>query len=284
MSQPSPLVSVNWLQQHLQDDHLVLLDASMEKVVGMEPKVYDRFLCIPGAIKCDLENKFHHAQGTQPNTLPSEQQFTEQAQMLGINKNSTVVIYDNQGVYASPRAWWMFKVMGVENVYILNGGLPSWLKHNYPTAHEYRTNRLTGTDKKGNLVGHLQEGLLQDAQQVLSATNSSQHSILDARSNTRFLGITPEPRAGVRSGHIPNSINLPFAELLTEGAFKEKSKLQEIFKTLKIAPDQSIIFSCGSGITACIVLVAAFEAGFKNLSLYDGSWSEWGSDSTLPIE
>ena len=278
MSQPSALVSVNWLHQHLQDENLVLLDASMEKVVGIKPLVYSQFSCIPGAIKCDLEGLFHHAQATQPNTMPSQTQFTEQAQKLGINTDSTVVIYDNQGVYASPRAWWMFKVMGVQNVFILNGGLPHWLKQKFSTSPKYRTEQL------GNIVGKLQGELLQNSQQVLNAIHDSQSSIFDARSNTRFLGESPEPRAGVRSGHIPSSVNLPFAQLLSEGAFKDQSTLKAVFNELPINPNQKLIFSCGSGITACIVLVAAYEAGFKNLSLYDGSWSEWGSDETLPLE
>ena len=277
MTQPSALVSVNWLYQHLQDENLVILDASMKKVVGMEPLVYDQFLCIPGAIKCDLENNFHHPQATLPNTLPSQQQFTEQAQALGINSNSTVVIYCNQGVYASPRAWWMFKIMGVKNVFILNGGLPAWLKQNYPTSPKYQV------PKQGNVAGQIQSELFQNAQQVLNAINNTDNKILDARSCARFLGDSPEPRAGVRSGHIPNSINLPFAKLLTNGAFKNESTLKEAFDKSGIQLNQKLIFSCGSGITACIILVAAFEAGYQHLSLYDGSWSEWGSDETLPL-
>ena len=199
------------------------------------------------------------------------------AQALGINSNSTVVIYCNQGVYASPRAWWMFKIMGVKNVYILNGGLPAWLKQKYPTSPKYQVPKL------GNVVGHIQNELFQDAQQVLNAINSTDNTILDARSSTRFLGESAEPRAGVRSGHIPNSINLPFAQFLTDGAFKDESTLKGIFEKSKINLSQKLIFSCGSGITACIVLVAAFEADYQHLSLYDGSWSEWGSDETLPL-
>ncbi len=277
MPQPSALVSVNWLHQHLQDKNLVVLDASMEKVVGMKPLEYSQFSCIPGAIKCDLENHFNHTQAAQPNTMPSQTQFTEQAQKLGVNSNSTVVIYDNQGVYASPRAWWMFKVMGVQNVFILNGGLPHWLKQNLPTSQAYRAGQL------GNIVGKIQADLLQDSQQVLGTINSSKSTILDARSNTRFLGESPEPRAGVRSGHIPSSVNLPFAQLLNNGAFKDKNELTVLFNKLEINLTQHLIFSCGSGITACIVLVAAYEAGYQKLSLYDGSWSEWGSDETLPL-
>lgn len=277
MKSSSPFVSVQWLKQHLQDEDLVLLDASMKKVVGMEPIVYEQFSCIPGAKKCDLENNFHHTHAVQPNTLPSEQQFNEQAQKLGISKNSTVVIYCNQGVYASPRAWWMFKVMGVDNVYILNGGLPAWLKQNLPVEQNYQKINM------GNITGNFQSELVRDAQQVLQASLQSENVILDARSSARFLGESPEPRAGMRSGHIPSSINLPFSKLLIEGAFKNRTELQEIFNSLEVSTSQDIIFSCGSGITACIVLAAAFEAGFKNISLYDGSWSEWGSDENLPI-
>ena len=172
----------------------------------------------------------------------------------------------------------MFKIMGVKNVFILNGGLPAWLKQNYPTIPKYQV------PKQGNVVGQIQSELFQNAQQVLNAINNTDNTIIDARSCARFLGDSPEPRAGVRSGHIPSSINLPFAQLLTNGAFKDKNTLQRMFEKSDINLSHKLIFSCGSGITACIILVAAFEAGYQHLSLYDGSWSEWGSDETLPLE
>ncbi len=278
MNHLSPIVSVEWLQEHLQDDNLIILDASMEKVVGMEPVLYPGFLCIPNSIKLDLENKFHHHHASQSHTMPSAQQFTEEAQKLGINKNSTVVIYDNQGVYASPRAWWMFKSMGFENVTVLDGGLPEWINHNYATTNQH------AIAKKGNIIGLYQEGLLSRAEEVLNVLNNNDYKILDARSNPRFLAQAPEPRPGIRGGHIPNSINLPFAHLLDGPGFKKIEALQQIFLKLGVKDTHRLIFSCGSGITACIILLAARIAGLDNLSLYDGSWSEWGGDEQLPIE
>jgi len=278
MNSLTPIVSVDWLQQHMQDDNLVILDASMEKVVGMEPVIYPNFLCIPNSIKLDIENNFHHHNTPQPHTMPSAQQFTEEAQKIGINQNSTVVIYDNQGVYASPRAWWMFKSMGIENVLVLDGGLPAWLKQNYATSNQY------AKAHKGNVIGKYQDGLVSRVEEVLNVINNCEYKILDARSGPRFSAQAPEPRPGVRGGHIPGSINLPFLTLLNDSAFKKEAELKQTFSKLEVKNNHNLIFSCGSGITACIVLLAAHIAGFKNLSLYDGSWSEWGSDERLPIE
>ncbi len=278
MNFPCPIVSVDWLHQHMQDDNLIILDASMEKVVGMEPVLYPNFLCIPNSIKLDIENNFHHHNAPQPHTMPSAQQFTEEAQKIGIKQNSTVVIYDNQGVYASPRAWWMFKSMGIENVLVLDGGLPVWLKQNYATSNQY------AKAHNGNVIGKYQDGLVSRVEEVLNVINDPEYKILDARSGPRFLAQAPEPRPGVRGGHIPSSINLPFLNLLDDSAFKKETELKQIFSKLEVKNNHKLIFSCGSGITACIVLLAAHIAGFKNLSLYDGSWSEWGSDERLPIE
>ena len=274
----SPLVSVTWLQQNLTNPNIVILDASVSKVVGMEPIEYEHFSCIPNALFCDLAGKFHLASSNVANTMPTEQQFSHQAQMLGINHNSTVVVYDNQGIYSSPRAWWMFKAMGIDNVYVLDGGLPAWLEQGFATDSEYAT-----PQSKGNVIGQLAQHSVVDAKQVLSAIDNSEQCIVDARSYSRFCGTAKEPRPGLRSGHIPSSICVHFASLLEQGRYKSPAQLAEVFDQAKLNKNHQLIASCGSGMTACILLLAAHSIGYTNLSLYDGSWSDWGADHNLPV-
>ncbi len=274
----SPLVSVEWLQQHLAEPHLIILDASVSKIVGIEPIEYSEFCCIPGSQFCDIAGSFHLSSSPLSHTMPTDKQFSLQAQALGISSQSKIVIYDNQGMYSAPRAWWMFKAMGIQNVFVLNGGLPLWLRQGYKTDSDYQV-----TENKGSVTGTLQQGSVVTSQQVLAAINKPDQQIVDARSFSRFCGTAKEPRAGLRSGHIPNSINLHFASLLENGCYKSTTKLTEIFSQAKLSKANQLIGSCGSGMTACIVLLAAYILGYRNLSLYDGSWSEWGADDSLPL-
>ncbi len=274
----SPLVSVSWLQQNLTNPDIVILDASVSKVVGMEPIEYEQFSCIPNAKFCDLADKFHLASSKIANTMPTEQQFSEQAQALGINNQSTIVIYDNQGIYSAPRAWWMFKSMGLKRVFVLDGGLPAWLKQGFVTDDQY-----SNDGGAGDVTGLLAENSVLDAKQVLSAIDNSNQRIVDARSYSRFCGTAKEPRPGLRSGHIPSSVCVHFASLLENGHYKPQPQLSEVFAQAKLNKDHQLIASCGSGMTACILLLAAYSLGYNNLSLYDGSWSEWGADENLPV-
>lgn len=275
----SHIVSVDWLNANLNNPNLIILDASVKKVVGMTPLEYDEFSCIPGAQLCDLADAFHLKSSAVPNTMPTVEQFNLQARKLGINNNSTIVIYDDQGVYSAPRAWWMFKTMGIEQVFVLDGGLPEWLKQGFETSSEYvcKTNN-------GNVSANYQAQFVYQKDQVLKAINQQNCHIVDARSATRYTGTSKEPRPGLRSGHIPQSKNLHFATLLEKRSYKPLNELTDILNSLDISVDEQIITTCGSGMTACIILLAAYEVGYRNLTLYDGSWSEWGADSSLPVE
>jgi len=279
----SPLVTTVWLQENLDNERLVLIDASMATVIGKEPIVYSQPVWIPGSYQIDLEGTLCNTQSSQLHAFPTEEQFTQEIRRLGITPESLVVLYDNQGIYSAPRAWWILRSMGLEQVFVLDGGLPQWLAEGRETVSA----PVQGAASSGSIAGRLHPERVRDSSFVLQHLDDEQVAVIDARSRARFLAQAPEPRPGVRGGHIPNSLNLPFTEVLDGYRFMPASELKATFKQL--APNlqpgngHQLVFSCGSGITACIILLAAELAGYDQLSLYDGSWADWGSDESLPV-
>ena len=271
-----PLVSVDWLYSNLKNEHLIILDCTIPKVteniVSTEEKGQ-----ILGAKFFDIKNVFSDKKSSLPNTILSVEEFEEKAQKLGINNKSCIVVYDNLGIYSSARVWWMFQLMGFTNIAVLDGGLPEWKKHNFPVEIPQQK-----TVSKGNFKVNYQPEKIKFTSQVLSVIKNNTILIIDARSKGRFYGTAPEPRSDVKSGHIPNSVSLPFSEVLVNGKMKSEEELKNIFKDYK--EKQEIIFSCGSGITASILALGAELIGIKNYSVYDGSWTAWGSSNNLPIE
>ena len=272
-----PLVSVDWLHKNLDQENLIIFDATIPKVTSKEV-ANEQKECIPNAIFFDLKGVFLDKEGKFPNTFPKTAYFEEQAQQIGVNQNSCIVVYDQLGVYSSARVWWLFKTFGFNNVAVLNGGLPEWKKHNFPVENNYKK-QLT----KGDFKAKFQSEKLTFVDQVLSRINDESFCVADARSKGRFYAETPEPRATVKGGHIPNSYSLPYTELQESGKMKTKEALQEVFKTIN-PTNKSYIFSCGTGITACILALGLELTGHNNYAVYDGSWTEWGSLPDLPIE
>lgn len=275
----SSLVTVQWLNENLRAENLVILDASMKPVTPMgNNDSPEGKPCIEGALRFDFDNEIRNKNTDLPHMMPSAEFFTEEMQKLGINQDSAIVVYDHVGVYSSPRAWWMFRAMGHTQVAVLNGGLPAWKKENYPC--EDQAKRVA--EHRGNFEAQPVADLFCDSEHVLEAISDSHFAVVDARSEGRFKGQEPEPRQGLRSGHIPNSINLPFSQVVVNGMILPITQLDSIFSKLA-GKEKKMIFSCGSGVTSCVLALAAELAGYSNISVYDGSWSEWGLPSNLEV-
>ena len=272
----NPLVSVSWLSQNLNAPNLVVLDVSLESNIA-NIKVEFPGIQIKGARYFDLKRNFSDLESRLPNTLPNPKYFSLACRNLGINNNSTIVVYDNIGIYASPRVWWMFKSMGHKNIAVLDGGLPLWKNKNYPT--ESIQNRVL---PEGDFKAKFNPNLLKKSFKILENITSKEAILVDARSNGRFSGLIPETRKNLKSGHIPNAINLPFLDVLKDGKFISTNEISDIFKKLKI-DKRPKIFTCGSGLTACILILASTLISEDNHFLYDGSWSEWGQLKGVPI-
>lgn len=271
------IVSSEWLNQHLNDNNLIILDASQgDNKSGMQSQLENTY--IKGAIAFDIKNDFSDKESRFPNTLPSPEAFEKACQKLGINHNSVIVVYDSLGIYTSPRAWWMFTVMGHKNIAVLDGGLPGWIEKGFETSNTLESEYVTG-----NFKATYKPELLKSSADILKNIGTKEALVIDARSKGRFDGTAPEPRKGMKSGHIPNSVNLPFKEVLNNGFYKTKDELEQVFKEINKV-DKPFIFSCGSGITACIILLANEQISDRSKAVFDGSWTEWALDEKYPID
>lgn len=275
---PTPIVSVDWLSKNMDEPDLIILDATIQKVGAVNSDENENHLGISGARFFDIKKKFSNKNTDLPNMLPDAEAFSSACQELGINKQSKIVVYDHLGVYSSPRVWWMFHAMGHTQIAVLDGGLPEWIR-----AGNSLGELSDDYSPFGNFEANYQEELVINAGQVLENLQNPIAEIFDARSAGRFNATAPEPRAGLRGGHIPGSFSLPYGQVLREGKFKSPEEIHEIFRSYDLN-NSKLIFSCGSGITASIILLAAELAGYKNGAVYDGSWSEWGDGDSYPVE
>ncbi|WP_164126833.1 sulfurtransferase [Sphingobacterium luzhongxinii] len=272
----SPLINVQQLKDLSINHNIILLDATIDKVG--EKLDNNTMSLIPNSIFFDIEGLFSDHSSGLPHTMIDPISFTTHVQNLGINQDSIVVIYDRWGIYSSPRAWWMFRYMGHEQAYVLDGGIKAWLSKDFPISDKHHT-----STEQGDFRAVAQKDWFKNKSDILQHLQSKTSSIIDARGSGRFYGTAADPRPGVRSGHIPTSSNLPFDQVLDGVFLKDKTLLKPIFAS-HLREGGSNIFTCGSGITASILALAAYQIGVTNLAVYDGSWAEWGADHSLPME
>lgn len=276
---PSPwLRSTQWLADHLDAPDIVIIDASFY-LPNMGRDAEAEYLAghVPGAIRFDVDT-VKDDRNPLPHMLPQPHVFASHMRRMGIGDGNTIAIYDGHGLFAAPRVWWMFRIFGAERVFIIDGGLPKW-KAEGRALEEGKPQR-----RPGHFTVRFDSGSVRDIDDVKSALKTGSHQIIDARSAERFAGSAPEPRTGLASGHMPGSLNVPFADLLRDGRLKPVEELKVIFETAGIDWSRPIITSCGSGVSAAVLGLALDAVGHRNWGLYDGSWSEWGSTPDAPVE
>ncbi|MEV6793651.1 sulfurtransferase [Streptomyces sp. NPDC051320] len=266
-----PLVGADWLAAR-RGEGVVLFDASVGAHRGAA-------LRIPGARPFDLDGELSDHSSTVPHTLPGAREFTEALRSLGVHDADTVVVYDAQGIYSSARAWWMLRAMGFGRAAVLDGGLPAWIAGGHPVE----PSPAAYDGPRGTFTARPRPGLIVDADAVAAALADPAAAVLDARTSGRFAGTAPEPRPGLRGGHMPGSVSLPFGDLQRDGGvMRPAHELRTAFEAAARDREQ-LYFSCGSGVTACVLALGATLAGYRDLAVYDGSWSEWGLPSDRPV-
>ena len=271
------LVEPKWLIENLNDPNLVILYASPTSNKSNLSTEFKN-VQIAGARNFDLKNAFSDKSTDLPNTLPQPSDFEKAVRVLGINQDSKIVVYDNLGIYSAPRVWWMFKIMGHEHIAVLDGGLPAWIAEGQTCVAKESISY-----PMGNFIAVPNWELVKNMEDILLNLKNHKAIILDARSQGRFCGTSPEPREGLSSGHIPLSISLPWTEVVENGKMKSKENLQAIFDSMQL-DKRPIIFSCGSGLTACIIMLAGSLVIENDLAVYDGSWTEWAQKQKGLIE
>ena len=275
---PSPKVKAKWLYHHLEDENLIIFNATIPKVTDKENLSLKESYKIKGAVFFDIKNTFSDKEAAFPNTILSPEKFQDKAQEIGVNNNSCIIVYDEIGIYSSARVWWMFQLMGFTNIAVLDGGFPAWKSKEYPVEQKHLINL-----NKGDFKSFYQPDKIKFTKDVLENIKNKESIVLDARSKGRFYATEPEPRNDIRGGHIPGSVSLPYSEILDHQYLKSNEDLKSIYQDLNTL-NKPIIFSCGSGITASVLALGAEIAGIKKYAVYDGSWTEWGSTNHLPIE
>jgi len=273
------LVTPTWLSTRLHDPNIIILDATLPPV-GIIPPIDTRARYldnhIPGAIFFDIEELSDHTTPL-PHMLPTPEDFSRSMSSLGLSDINTIVVYEQEGVFSAPRAWWTLRTFGAQHVYLLDGGLRAWTEAGLPTE--------SGPVHRAPAIFHatLNQKAVKNLSQLKDKITNRQQ-ILDARSAARFNGTAPEPRPGLSSGHMPGATSLPFTELIEDGRLKPADKLRDLFLAKQVDLQQPITTTCGSGVTAAVVALGLEVVGAPNVSLYDGSWAEYAQQPESVIE
>jgi len=276
---PRTLVSTDWLAAHLKDPDLRVIDASWYlPALGRDGRTEYEAGHIPGARYFDI-NEIADTRSGLPHMAPPVEKFISRMRAMGIGDGHQVVVYDGAGIFSAPRVWWTFRLMGKMDVAVLDGGFPKWV------AEGREVEDMPPVMRDRHITVQRQAGLVKDVTQVAQAAKLGDHSIVDARSAGRFRGDEPEPRPGLRAGHIPGSANLPFGQLLNaDGTMKPVADLRAAFDAAGVDLARPVITTCGSGVSAAILSLALERMGHRNHALYDGSWAEWGMYDDLAVE
>jgi thiosulfate/3-mercaptopyruvate sulfurtransferase len=278
-STTDPLVSTEWLAAHINDANVKVVDATF-KMPGVLPLPKDDYLKshIPGAVFFDVDAVSDHSNPL-PHMFPDAAQFGRDVGGLGIGNGDTVVVYDSGGWVAAPRAWWMFLAFGHTNVRVLNGGLKKWV------AEGRKVEGGQVTPKPATFKASFDGRRVRSIEQMIANVASRAEQVIDARANERYQGKVAEPRPGIRAGHIPGSLNLPYNNLFNAatGEMKSLEEMRAAFLGAGVKLDAPVVTSCGSGVSAGVLTIALYRLGIENPAIYDGSWTEWGAADGPPI-
>lgn len=273
-----PLVSTAWLAEHLDAPDIRIVDASWFLPGDpRDPRAEYALAHIPGAVFFDIEEIVDETSDL-PHMLPSVVKFASRMRRLGIGDGARIVVYDSQGLFSAPRVWWTFRAMGHEDVVVLDGGLPKWIAEGRPIEDG------TPPPRERHFTARMNADLVRALPQVRRAIDSGREQLVDARPAARFTGEAPEPRPGLRGGHMPGALNVPSSSVIApDGTLKSAQQLEAVFAEAGVDLGRPIITTCGSGITASLLALALARLGRDRTPVYDGSWAEWGGRDDTPV-
>lgn len=294
-----PVVSADWLHANLKEPDVKVLDASWYMPNEQRNPLQEYQVAhIPGALFFDVDGISDRSSNL-PHMLPSEEAFSAAVSALGIYNKDGIIVYDGKGIFSAARVWWMFRVFGHDKVWVLDGGLPQWRSSGYDVESSASSDAILKANAAREAVekvysgqptgpttfeAKLQPHLLWNLDQIKENIDLQSHQHIDARSKSRFDGAAPEPRKGLRAGHVPNSKCIPFTQVLDSSQMLlPASELRKKFEDEGISLDRPVVTSCGTGVTACILALGLHRLGKTDVPIYDGSWTEWGGHADAPV-